>query len=207
MVKHWPLQLADLVLVAAMLSCGAAEPGPAADTAMPSEDGRAPGEPGTAIVVPSGTIDSDTRVVLDRWGCYGLCPFYSLSIAGDGSVTYVGRQYVNVKGEASARLPVSDVQALVDQMLQADYFELSVPEECPQPMPFDLSGAMTSLTLQGQTHTVEHYHGNPCAPGALFALEDAIDAVVDSSAWLRCDTPCGGCWDPTGNPYLLPCGK
>jgi hypothetical protein len=122
-------------------------------------------------------------------------------------VAYFGRLYVNVKGAASKQVAVSDVQSLVDQMLQADYLDLTVPAACPGGIVTDAPGATTSITLGGQTHTVEHYHGNSCAPAVLQALEDAIDEVAGSSEWVRCDTPGGACCDPEGNPFLFPCGR
>jgi len=158
-------------------------------------------EPGT-VEAPAGSIDSDTRVVLRRWECLGNCPSYSLSIAGDGTVTYFGEAYVNVKGPASEQVSISDVQALVDEMLQAEYFSLSVPEACPAGLYSDAPGATTSLTLHGQTHTVDHDYGNSCAPASLRPLEDAIDVLAGSAIWIECDTPSGACCDVTVNPYL-----
>jgi hypothetical protein len=154
-----------------------------------------------------GSVDSDTRITLERGGCYGSCPIYSLSIAGDGTVSYFGEMYVNVKGPASKQVPVSDVQALVDQMLDAEYFELSVPDDCPAGVSTDAASATTSLTLDGETHTVDHYYGNRCAPAGLRALEDAIDTLADSGTWIRCDTSTSTCCEPGGNPYLPPCSR
>jgi hypothetical protein len=77
-------------------------------------------------------IDSGTLVTLARGACYGSCPVYSLTIAGDGSVTYNGEAFVRVMGPASGNVPVEGVQALVDQMLRANYFNLSVPMTCPE---------------------------------------------------------------------------
>jgi hypothetical protein len=53
---------------------------------------------------------------------------------------------------------------------------------------------------------VDHYFGNSCAPAGLRSLEDAIDSLVDSDAWLLCDTASGACCDPDAdNPYLYAC--
>jgi hypothetical protein len=191
---------ATLTVPTAVLSCGLADPGHA-----PSVDEWEADNPGAPEAVPASTIDTDTRVMLERTECYGTCPVYSLSIAGDGTVAYFGKKYVSVKGPASKQVSISAVQALVDQMLQVDYFNLSVPADCPAGLYTDAPGATTALTLNGQTHTVYHYHGNACAPADLSPLEDAIDALADSAAWLECDTPSGACCDPADNPFLLPC--
>lgn len=141
-------------------------------------------------------IDTDTLVTIDRDECYGVCPAYSLSIAGDGTVKYVGRSYVKVKGPASAQVARSDVQSLVDQLLEADYFNLSVPVDCPAGTFTDASTVTTSLALGGRTHSVQDYKGDPCVPKSLSGLEDAIDAVANSAQWVKCDAPNGFCYDP-----------
>ncbi|HEU4580716.1 MAG TPA: DUF6438 domain-containing protein [Polyangiaceae bacterium] len=165
---------------------------------------------GCAGSTSSGTesipIDSDTLVTLARSACFGNCPVYSLTIAGDGSVTYRGEAFVRVMGPASGNVPVEDVQALVDRMLRANYFNLSVPMACKEGIATDASGATPSLTHGGRTHEVQDYHGNACAPAVLGEIENAIDALVDSEQWTRCDTENGACCDPVhGNILLFPC--
>jgi len=195
-MKHRAVRvIAQLAVSAALSSCGLFEdPEPAPPDEIPDS--------------PFGSIvGSGTLVFLERWECFGSCPAYSLSISGDGTVSYFGMAYVNVKGQASKQVSVDDVQALVDEMLAADYFNLSVSEDCPAGMLSDAPGATTSLTFHGQAHAVEHYHGDLCAPASLRRLEDAIDNFADISAWIECDTPGGACCELDVNLYLFPCGR
>jgi hypothetical protein len=176
---------------AALPSCGLADPGQAPDTQEVDANGV-----GTPASTPASTIDDGTRVTLERTVCFGNCPVYSLSISGDGTVAYVGKQFVNVEGAASRQVPISEVQALVDEMLQADYFNLSVPDTCDEGVYSDAPSVKTSLTFGGRSHSLEDYLGNPCAPDGLRALYDAIDALADSAAWVACETPDGYCCGP-----------
>jgi hypothetical protein len=194
-MKHRAACAVCLGSLGVLAGCGLAEPAPNSG----SEGGGA-----GATVPESSVVDSATRVTLDRTPCYGACPVYSLSIGGDGTVAYFGQSAVNVKGAASKQVPVSDVQALVDLMVRADYFELSLPAACPEGFISDAPGATTSLTLGGRTHTVVD-HGNPCAPAVLQMLEDAIDEVTGSVEWVQCDTPGGACCAPEVNPFFFPC--
>jgi hypothetical protein len=130
-------------------------------------------------------IDASTTITLERGNCYGLCPVYSLSITGDGKVSYVGNMFVKVRGAATGQVAVEAVQQLVDTMVAASYFSMAVPADCPD-IETDAPTVTTSLTLAGQSHTVEDYHGNGCAPPVLRALEDQIDLVAQSSQWLGC---------------------
>jgi hypothetical protein len=152
-----------------------------------------PANQSTLVFPPQPVVDASTVITLDRTVCFGFCPSYSLRIGGDGTVVYSGRQFVKVVGTASAQVPVSDVQALVNEMEQANYFNLTVPQTCARGIATDYPTATTSLTLGGATHTVEHYGGNPCAPTVLTTLEDRIDAVAHSTQWVDCGTAAGFC--------------
>lgn len=147
-------------------------------------------DPGTAT---PPVVDANTSITLERSGCFGPCPSYSLRIGGDGTVAYVGWQYVKVVGPASSQIPVSDVQELANEMHQENYFGLTVPGTCPQGITPDDSTATTSLTIEGATHEVMHDHGNQCAPAVLTTIENRIDAVGGSAQWVACDSAGGSC--------------
>src|SRR5262245_50253000 len=84
-VARWIIPIA---VPAAFLSCGLADPGQ-----PPATDDAAPTEPGPEAA-PASAIDNETRVTLERTQCYGPCPVYTLSVAGDGTVAYFGTRYV-----------------------------------------------------------------------------------------------------------------
>jgi hypothetical protein len=183
-----------LALAVAVLSCGQVDP-----SASPATEEA---EGANAVSTLDRTIGSDTLITLERTACFGSCPVYSLSITGDGAVAYLGESYVNVKGTAEKQVASDSVQALVDQMLEADYFNLSVPVDCSRGFATDAAGATTSLALDGRMHTVHNYYGNACAPASLRALEDAIDAAAESAPWVECANRSGVCCDRELNPLL-----
>jgi hypothetical protein len=47
----------------------------------------------------------------------------------------------------------------------------------------DLPYAITSITIGGQTKTVNHYYGDDSAPQQLTDLESKIDEIVNSKQW------------------------
>ena len=190
------LGLGSIVSVVALSSCGGRDVpfgdlpgnGGTSNTGGNSSIAGAPSTGGTTY-----TVDASAVITLKRDVCFGSCPVYALQISGDGSVVYQGTQYVKVVGAASEQIAPSDVQALVDQMMQANYFSLSVPDTCALGIWTDAATDTTSLTLMGQTHTVVHYQGNQCAPAALTPLENRIDAVTNSAQWVNCGTTSGTC--------------
>jgi cysteine-rich repeat protein len=150
------------------------------------------GDAGAAGVGSDARDGFGTVITLDRI-CYGTCVSYSILIDGNGRVTYVGRQLVKLVGTASSQIPVSDVQELVGEMEQADYFNLTVPWPCAQGYSPGASIVTTSLTIAGASQIVYDDHGNACAPAVLGSIEDRIDAVTNSAQWVKCDTPDGSC--------------
>ena len=63
---------------------------------------------------------------------------------------------------------------------QADF--LSLTDYMEQKVT-DLPYVITSITIGGQTKTVNHYHGDDSAPQQLTDLESKIDEIVNSKQW------------------------
>jgi hypothetical protein len=49
----------------------------------------------------------------------------------------------------------------------------------------DQAAAVITLRNDGKQTTVEHNHGDPCAPEVLFIFELAIDEVAGSRRWVE----------------------
>lgn len=165
-----------LVLGAVLLGCAArpqASPAPAA-----------------ALPAAADTTAADTLVTLERTPCFGTCPSYTLAVLEDGTVRYSGRQFVAHAGYAEKEISPAAVERLVEAFRAADYFALkssyNAGDECAQLMT-DHPTTITSLRLDGQTKRVRHYQGCTGFPAEerLTALEDTIDAIAGTRAWVE----------------------
>jgi hypothetical protein len=133
-----------------------------------------------------------TKVItLERSQCFGACPVYKLTIFSDGKVGYEGIRYVKKVGVASSSISRAKLNELVKAFLKIDYFTLpesftAGSKQCPQ-YATDMPSATTSLTWQGQTKTVQHYHG--CMGSdvlkELTELEAKIDTAVKVTRWTK----------------------
>lgn len=130
--------------------------------------------------------DTNVVVTLTRSVCYGTCPDYTVTLRGDGSVEYVGRQFVGKRGRATDKVPPADVLALVRKLDAAGFDRLAVPTPCPKGIATDNPTHTLTLERGGRAHTVEHYMGNLCAPPVLVELEDAVDAAAKTQRWTSC---------------------
>ena len=130
-------------------------------------------------------------ITLERGACYGFCPVYKLTIFDNGKVVYEGKDYVKQKGRAEARITKAALQTLIGEFNKIDYFKLedeyvSGEKTCPQEWT-DAPSAVTSLSLNGKTKRIRHYHGcrGTTVLEQLTALENKIDEVVNTKRWIK----------------------
>ena len=136
------------------------------------------GDPTSAT--PTEITFSDLVITFERTACHGTCPIYKLTIEGNGTVIYEGKDFVQVKGRQTASLSPDQIQQLVSAFEQARFFTL--PDYTDQDTT-DSPSVITSITLNGKTKTVNHYYGDNSAPQGLFDLESKIDEITNSKQW------------------------
>lgn len=128
---------------------------------------------------------ADAAITLTRGVCFGFCPDYSVTVRGDGSVTYVGRRFVNVTGEQHATVERAQVQQLLAQFDEAQFTSL---HDAYRANITDLPTYTVALTRNGQTKTVVDYGGLSAGmPQAVRHLEDEIDRVAGTARWVLRD--------------------
>jgi hypothetical protein len=130
---------------------------------------------------PSGPV----TITLQRTVCFGFCPAYTVTISGDGAVTYNGERFVNVQGEQRAQIPAADVQRLL-QRFDAIGFDRLRDEYRAQVT--DLPTTTITLTRNGRTKNVVDYGGTSAGmPESVRQLQDEIDRVANTGRWVLRD--------------------
>ena len=120
-------------------------------------------------------------IVLERTMCFGMCPAYSLVVAGNGTVIYEGRYYVKVEGWRTATISQEKVKELISEFERVNFFSLK--NYYADDNITDRSSAITSITIGEKTKTVIHYSGNYSQPKELIELENKIDEITNSAQW------------------------
>lgn len=121
-------------------------------------------------------------MTLERTGCHGQCAEYKLSFYGDGQVVYDGKANVSKAGRWHATVTKQIVSQLLDEFQRVNFQALQ--DKYPAGLT-ETSTAVTSLRIGDRVKVVTHDVGSPFPPPALIALEDRIDAAVQSVAWIR----------------------
>jgi hypothetical protein len=130
---------------------------------------------------PAQAAEPPIQITLRRTICFGECPDYTVSIDGDGNVTYEGRRFVRVTGKQVARIDRTAVQTLLDEFERIEFFSL---KDKYTAQITDLATTYVTLVLGDRSKTVEDYHG---APAALRDLERRIDEATGVQRWIRID--------------------
>ena len=124
---------------------------------------------------------TDIEITLERLGCFGTCPIYSVTIDGNGTVTYDGTRFVKTLGMQTYQIPQDSVEKLVELVYQKNYFSLNERYEARAT---DLPTIITTVRVGNETKTVENYGG--AGPERLSEVERAIDELSDSeSLWMK----------------------
>jgi hypothetical protein len=169
-MKKTPILLMAFALLAALTftACPPSKP-----------SGNGDGDTTKVDSVPTPTHDYGAAVItLERSTCFGRCPSYTLRIEGNGNVSYLGRDFVAVKGAQTSQITPGAVKGLVDEFFRIDYFAL---QDSFDSQITDVPHCITSLSIDGQSKRIFDRDG---APASLRALEDKIDSVANTSQWV-----------------------
>jgi hypothetical protein len=140
--------------------------------------------------------DIDLSIKLRRTECFGMCPVFDVSVDHDGTVHYVGRANVAVRGERTRRVTRAQMQELSQLVEREHFFELDRYGHMPSPDGCATTGHTTTCTFQsftvcsdtshtvltvshprrGGEHTIDDAH---CSDdGAAYQLEDRVEGLV-----------------------------
>jgi hypothetical protein len=124
--------------------------------------------------MPNVALDQ-VRIRLQRSGCFGTCPSYSVDILGDGRVRYVGRNFVSVEGAHEFRIPQTAVADLVAHARALDIWSMEPAYRAPIT---DNPTYRVQLDLGDASHAIEDYVGEKAGmPPEVTQFEDEIDRV------------------------------
>lgn len=154
---------------------------------------------GAASIQAQETADN-VAITLERTACRGVCPIYTVTILEDGTVKYVGENFVDVTGEQTLELEPETVESMVEAFDNAGYFDWD--EAYDTETVTDLPSVITSVTKDGETHRIVRYVGDTSAPIALPFLETWIDEMAHTSLWTGIQPDISGISNGTDTPVI-----
>ena len=158
-----------------------------------------------SLTTAQTSVPPDAQIMLERLtDAFGNGANSRLIIKSDGTVTF--KRFVNPSLDVSdprakeaplqqTKIPVETVAALLAEFDRIKFFSLKdryakTEDGCPGGVWTDASAAQISLTVNGKTKTIFHYHGcfdenRRSYPLELTALELKIDELVNTKQWFK----------------------
>ena len=154
----------------------------------------------SAFSIHAQDSTADVAITLERTPCFGTCPVYTVTILEDGTVNYVGQDFVEVTGEQTSQIEPEVVQQMVAAFEEAGYFEWDATFDTQTVS--DLPTIITSVTRDGETHRITRYAGDSSAPIALPFLELWIDVMANTPLWTGVQPDVSGISNGTDTPLV-----
>jgi len=119
-----------------------------------------------------------SEVKLERRGCFGTCPAYTVTFRRDGTVSYQGGRYVDKLGEHTGRLPLEEFASLGHLLERMRFESLEVAYAAPR----NPDTVVVSVT-QVDGHTSAVLSSGRRGPPELWTLHRVIDGLLVHVRW------------------------
>ena len=173
-------------------ACGGSPPRPDPSTPQPAAATQLAPE---SSKLPNSYALADVLIRMERTGCFGTCPIYSLQIMGDGAVLYNGIANVYIRGELRTYVSRQQVADLLHEFNRIGFFHLPDNYEAGQTLqvdgkrvdvvkmdPYELPGTRITLRVGDSSKSVVY---TQTAPEALIRIAKRIDELAGSSRWVK----------------------
>lgn len=137
--------------------------------------------PENHVAAPVIRPDSKITITLERGGCYGTCPIYTVAISPE-RIVFEGKQFVTAPGKHTDAVNADDVRTLAKKFVAADFY--SMQEEYMAGVT-DNPTYVLSITIDGHTKKVVDYVGSWVGmPAVITELENEVDSLANTSRWI-----------------------
>jgi hypothetical protein len=125
------------------------------------------------------TNHSITEIGIERLGCYGKCPVYTLVISSDGSVRYEGTRHVPRTGKRDGYIDRWHFNLLAEHIRESGFFEL---EDSYSRDITDSETVLTSVVRNGKRKIISNYANS--GPIKLWGTQQLIDSLLSKVIWI-----------------------
>jgi hypothetical protein len=133
--------------------------------------------------VPPPPIRPNSRVAitLERTGCFGSCPSYTVRVTTTG-IEFDGGGFVAAAGKHTAKADPTAVRHLAKKFVADDFYSLDSEYTASVT---DNPTYILSLDIDGKTKQVEDYVGSWVGmPAVVSELEEDVDDLAQTARWV-----------------------
>jgi len=137
--------------------------------------------PKNHVAAPVLRPNSQVAIELERTGCYGTCPSYTVKVSTDG-IIFDGRGFVVASGRYRDTVDADEVRKLAKKFVAADFYSMDAVYRAGVT---DNPTYVLSINIDGQAKDVEDYVGSwEGMPAVITELEDEVDTFARTERWI-----------------------
>jgi hypothetical protein len=137
--------------------------------------------PENHAAAPTLRPDSKVTITLERSGCYGTCPSYTVTLSTDG-IVFEGREFVAARGRHTDSVEPDEVRKLAKKFAAADFYSMDASYTASVT---DYPGYTLSITIDGASKKVDDYVGSWVGmPAVITELENDVDSLARTDRWI-----------------------
>jgi ankyrin repeat protein len=136
------------------------------------------------VHVPAPVVrpDSQVTIALERSGCYGTCPSYTVTVSTDG-IVFDGRGFVVATGKHAAPVKSDKVRDFAQDFFAADFYSM---DSAYQASVTDNPSYVLSIDIDGRKKEILDYVGSWVRmPAVITRLENEVDTFTDTGRWVK----------------------
>jgi ankyrin repeat protein len=137
--------------------------------------------PKNHVAAPILRRDSKVAITLERSGCFGSCPSYTVTISTEG-IVFKGGGFVAASGKHTDIVDADEVRKLAKRFVAADFYSMdSSYTASVTDNPF----YTLSISIDGHAKKVEDYVGSwEGMPAVITELEEEVDTFARTERWI-----------------------
>ena len=142
-----------------------------------------PEKPPTKHVTPPMLKpDSKAEIKLQRTGCFGSCPSYSVTVTTEG-IVFEGRGTVVASGRHTSSVNADEVRQLAKKFISDDFYSMSPTYRAEVT---DNPTYVLSISIDGNRKEIEDYVGAWVGmPQVVSELEEEVDSLAQTQRWIN----------------------
>lgn len=135
------------------------------------------------VAAPAIRPNSKVTITLERSGCFGSCPSYTVTASTDDGIVFQGGGYVAASGKHMDSVDADEVRKLAKRFVAADFYSMDSSYTASVT---DNPSYSLSIAIDGHTKRVEDYVGAwEGMPAVITELEDQVDTVARTERWIN----------------------
>jgi ankyrin repeat protein len=140
--------------------------------------------PKTHAAAPTIRPDSKVTITLERTGCMGSCPSYTVTVSPTG-ITFDGRSFVVAEGKHTASADADEVRTFAKRLVDADFYSM---DDSYRASATDLPTYVLTASIDGRIKQVVDYEGEwDGMPAVITELEERVDSLAQTPRWIEGD--------------------